>query len=55
LLGLLRDDVLRQIALLRIEGYQVEEIAATIGISTRSIERKLQLIRRAWARQLSPD
>jgi DNA-directed RNA polymerase specialized sigma24 family protein len=55
LLGLLRDDVLRQIALLRIEGYQVEEIAAAIGISTRSIERKLQLIRRAWARQLSSE
>jgi RNA polymerase sigma factor (sigma-70 family) len=55
LLGLLRDDVLRRVALLRIEGYSVEEIAVIIGISARSIERKLQLIRRVWARQLSPE
>jgi DNA-directed RNA polymerase specialized sigma24 family protein len=52
LLGQLRDDQLRRVALLRIEGYAIEEIAAMIGISSRSIERKLQLIRRAWSRQL---
>jgi DNA-directed RNA polymerase specialized sigma24 family protein len=45
LLGSLRDDRLREIAILRFEGYTVAEIAEKFGISTRSIERKLQLIR----------
>jgi RNA polymerase sigma factor (sigma-70 family) len=45
LLGLLRDDRQRQIAIMRFEGYTVAEIAERFGISTRSIERKLQLIR----------
>jgi RNA polymerase sigma factor (sigma-70 family) len=52
LLGLLRDDQLRQIAIFRIEGFTVPEIAADLGVSTRSIERKLQLIRGAWAKEL---
>jgi DNA-directed RNA polymerase specialized sigma24 family protein len=52
LLGLLRDDRLRQIAVFRIEGFSVPEIAADLKVSTRSIERKLQLIRGAWSREL---
>jgi RNA polymerase sigma factor (sigma-70 family) len=52
LLGLLRDDRLRRIAESRIEGYTVEEIAADLSISTRSVERKLQLIRNVWTREL---
>jgi RNA polymerase sigma factor (sigma-70 family) len=54
LLGLLRDDRLRQIAIFRIEGFTVPEIAADLGVSTRSIERKLQLIRGAWSKELQP-
>lgn len=53
LLKLLRDDRLRKIAISRIEGYTVPEIAADLAISTRSVERKLQLIRKAWAKDLS--
>lgn len=53
LLGLLRDDDLRKIAMLRIEGYTVAEIAAAHGISVRSIERKLRLIRHAWSHELA--
>jgi DNA-directed RNA polymerase specialized sigma24 family protein len=49
LMGLLRDDLLRQVALARIEGYTVPEIAQMVGVSTRSIERKLKLIRNSWA------
>jgi RNA polymerase sigma factor (sigma-70 family) len=52
LLRLLRDDDLRQIAVYRVEGYTVAEIAAQLSISTRSIERKLELIRRKWASEL---
>jgi DNA-directed RNA polymerase specialized sigma24 family protein len=55
LLALLRDDLLRQIALYRIEGYSVREIAAKLDISVRSVERKLTLIRRVWARDLLGD
>jgi RNA polymerase sigma factor (sigma-70 family) len=53
LLGVLRDDGLRKIAILRIEGYTVSEIADMLGVSLRSIERKLRLIRNAWTHDLS--
>jgi RNA polymerase sigma factor (sigma-70 family) len=53
LLGLLRDDRLRQIAISRIEGYTVAEIATELAVSTRSVERKLQLIRTTWAHDFS--
>lgn len=52
LLKLLRDDNLRSVAISRIEGYTVNEIATILAISTRSVERKLQLIRKAWSRDL---
>jgi DNA-directed RNA polymerase specialized sigma24 family protein len=53
LLRLLRDDSLRQIAISRIEGYTVPEIASNMAVSTRSVERKLKLIRNAWSKELS--
>jgi RNA polymerase sigma factor (sigma-70 family) len=52
LLGLLRDDRLRQIATFRIEGFTVPEIAEDLRVSTRSVERKLQLIRGVWSKEL---
>jgi RNA polymerase sigma factor (sigma-70 family) len=52
LLGLLRDDNLRHIAVSRIEGFTVREIAGDLRVSTRSIERKLQLIRGMWSNEL---
>jgi DNA-directed RNA polymerase specialized sigma24 family protein len=52
LLGLLRDDRLRQIASFRIEGYTVPEIADDFHVTTRTIERKLQLIREVWSKEL---
>lgn len=53
LLGLLRDDRLRQIAISRIEGYTVPEIAAELAISTRTVERKLRLIRNKWSKDFT--
>ena len=44
----LDDDGLRRIALWRMEGYTNEEIARKLGCVTRSVERKLNVIRRAW-------
>lgn len=52
LLGLLRDDALRRIALLRMEGYTDEEIASEMGVSLRTVERKLQLIREQWTKEI---
>ena len=47
LLGLLETD-LRQIALLKLEGQTNQEIAAIIGRSVPTVERRLNLIRDAW-------
>src|SRR5581483_9174627 len=44
LLGLLRDQSLRQVALLRMEGYTHQELADRLGCSLRSVARKLELI-----------
>ncbi|MDG3002605.1 ECF-type sigma factor [Paludisphaera mucosa] len=44
----LGDDTLRQVALWRMDGYSNEEIAAKLGCVARSVERKLNLIRRVW-------
>lgn len=52
LLDALPDEMLRKIALLRMEGYQNQEISQQLGISLRSIERKLGLIRAQWSTEL---
>jgi len=52
LLGLLRDDLLRTIAMARMEGLTVAEIAASQSIGLRSVERKLALIRGKWRKEL---
>ena len=49
LLDRLDDQRLRQIAILRVEGYTVPEIAEKFGIGTRAIERKLHIIRSIWS------
>jgi DNA-directed RNA polymerase specialized sigma24 family protein len=48
LLGLLRDETLRKVALLRMEGFTNEEVADRLGCSLRSVARKLELIRGTW-------
>jgi DNA-directed RNA polymerase specialized sigma24 family protein len=40
----------QQIALLRLEGYTNAEIAARLGCALRTVERRLELIRRIWDR-----
>ena len=46
------DDQLREIALLRMEGYSQKEIAEQLGCVSRTVARKLQLIQRLWTRGL---
>jgi RNA polymerase sigma factor (sigma-70 family) len=56
LLALLRNDQLREIAALRLEGYNIAEIAQKVAASQRAVERKLHLIRTKWKRVLlDPD
>ncbi len=50
-LDILRDDTLRQIALLALEGWSNEEIALRLDCSLRTVERKRNLIRTAWGRE----
>ena len=52
LLSLLRNDQLRRVAVLKVQGWSSEEIAADLGISGRSVMRKLKLIRERWAAEL---
>lgn len=51
LLGLLRHDTLRQIAVWRMEGESNEEIAQRLGTTVRSVERKLNRIREKWSQE----
>jgi DNA-directed RNA polymerase specialized sigma24 family protein len=54
LLGLLDqagDADLRGVALQKMEGYTVEEIAADLGCAPRTVARKLALIRKVWEKE----
>jgi len=52
LLEALGDELLRQIAMAKLEGYTNKEIAQRLGISLRGVERKLQLIRQKWESEI---
>ena len=49
LLGNLDDEVLREIAMMKLEGYTNDEISEKLQCATRSVERKLKRIRAIWA------
>jgi DNA-directed RNA polymerase specialized sigma24 family protein len=49
----LGDSTLRSVATWKLEGYTNDEIAARLGCATCTVERKLALIRRKWARPIS--
>jgi DNA-directed RNA polymerase specialized sigma24 family protein len=51
LLDQLDDEQLKQIAVMRMDGYLVDEIAERMQLSKRAVERRLQLIRRIWSEQ----
>jgi DNA-directed RNA polymerase specialized sigma24 family protein len=54
LLGLLGDEQLRQVAIWRMEGYSVEEIAMRADCAPRSVKRRLQVIRSLWEHEEPP-
>jgi DNA-directed RNA polymerase specialized sigma24 family protein len=43
--------LLRTVALWKLEGYTVEEIAAKLGCVPRTVERKLRAIRKLWEKE----
>jgi DNA-directed RNA polymerase specialized sigma24 family protein len=51
LLTALGDADLKRVALLRVDGHSVEDIARELGCAPRSVKRKLQLIRSIWERE----
>lgn len=53
LLKMLRNDGLRQLALLKADGCTLEEIAIELGIGTRTAARWLAEIRKTWAKEVS--
>ena len=55
LLAASTDPELRQIALLRMDGHTVEEVAAMTHCSTPTVKRRLKLIRAIWEREVSHD
>ena len=50
----LRDETLRRVALLKMEGYANEEVADRLGCGLRTVVRKLELIRKAWTAEVTP-
>jgi DNA-directed RNA polymerase specialized sigma24 family protein len=54
LLARLRDPELEAVALWRMEGYTVEEIAERLGCVARSVKRKLRVIRGLWESEMGP-
>jgi DNA-directed RNA polymerase specialized sigma24 family protein len=51
LLRLLGDEQLRKVAVWRMEGYSVDEIAVRAECASRSVKRKLRLIRILWQQE----
>jgi DNA-directed RNA polymerase specialized sigma24 family protein len=50
----LTDASLRQVAVLKMEGYRNEEIAARLGCGLRTVARRLEVIRLAWQDEALP-
>ena len=42
------------VALLRMEGYSIEEVCVKLGCAPRSVKRKLALIRTIWEKEMAP-
>jgi DNA-directed RNA polymerase specialized sigma24 family protein len=53
LLGLLRDSKLREIAVLKVEGWTSDEICEQLSVSSATMNRKLKLIRTTWQQALA--
>jgi DNA-directed RNA polymerase specialized sigma24 family protein len=50
----LADESLRVVALLKLEGHSNEEIARSLDCGLRTVERKLEVIRKRWMAEETP-
>jgi DNA-directed RNA polymerase specialized sigma24 family protein len=48
LMAALGDESLRVVARMKMEGHSTEEVAERLGVSSRTVDRKLRLIRNIW-------
>ena len=53
LLGLLKKNELKMVALLKVEGYTNEETAKLLGCTRRAVQRRLVLIRDLWSEEIN--
>jgi DNA-directed RNA polymerase specialized sigma24 family protein len=53
-LDTLGDESLRQVALWKMDGYTVDEIAERLGCARRTVARRLDLIRKTWLAEAAP-
>ena len=53
LMNRLDQPMLQQVAIRKMEGYTNQEIATELGVTQRSIERKLNRIRLIWSGEVS--
>ena len=54
LVGLLDDPVMKEIAVMMMEGYTIDEIADAKSVSRSTVKRKKELIRQLWEEKM-PD
>jgi len=52
LLSILPNEELKHLALLKVDGYTNDEIAEILGCTRRSIQRRLNLIRKIWTDEI---
>ena len=52
LLHMLGKSEIKQVALLKVEGYTNEEIAVALHCTRRTVQRRLDFIRTVWSREL---
>ncbi len=54
LFGSLAEESLRVVALLKLEGHSNNEIAKSLDCGLRTVERKLDVIRKRWIAESTP-
>ena len=52
LMARLRNDTLRSVVQWKMEGHTNEDIAEILGVSVRTVGRKLGMVRMTWAEEL---
>lgn len=55
LLDSLGDEMLRNLAILKLQGYTIDELAAQTGCTKRAVQRRLEIIRTTWREQLPEE